>query len=112
MTEAFPMYSFSYRTPDGRVYVFVTETQPVSIRITIGKPGTSVAAWADALTGLVNELLHHRPVDEISSLLDGISSGSSAYNTNGSLCRSTPEAVSFALVEYLQQKRREEKRNA
>lgn len=105
--ESYPMYPYTHRTPDGTVHVFITETDPISIRITIGKAGSSVAAWADAVCGLTNELLRHMDVSEVMKIFDGITTGSSTYTSNGVLCRSTPEAVSFALLEYLQQKRKE-----
>ena len=109
MIESHPMYPFTYRTPDGTVHVFITETNPISIRITIGKAGSSVAAWADAVQSLTNALLQHKSVDDVEDLLRDIATGSSTYNTNGFLCRSTPEAVAFALMEYIQRKKKEKR---
>lgn len=107
--ESHAMYPYNYRTPDGMVYIFITETDPISIRITIGKAGTSVAAWAHALMELVNALLHHVSVQDVMLLLQEISTSNPTMNTNGYLCKSTPEAVAYAFTEYLQQKRREAK---
>ena len=103
------MYPYDYRTPDGRVYIFITETDPISIRVNIGRAGTSVAAWAHALMELVNTLLHHVSVQDVMLLLQEISTSNPTMNTNGYLCKSTPEAVAYAFTEYLQQKRRETK---
>lgn len=100
MSDIFPMYSFRWTTPDGTANIFVTETKPITISITIGKAGTSIAGWAYALSQLVNLALRNHSVDEVIDILTDITTHQSAYNSNGVQCRSTPEAVAFALTEY------------
>ena len=106
-TDVFPMYSFRWTTPDGTANIFVTETNPVTISITIGKAGTSIAGWAYALSQLVNLALQDHSIDEVIDVLTNITTHQSAYNSNGVQCRSTPEAVSFALIEYKRIKAKE-----
>lgn len=106
-TDTFPMYSFRWTTPDGTANIFVTETNPVTISITIGKAGTSIAGWAYALSQFVNRSLRTDTLDEVIDILTDITTHQSAYNSNGVQCRSTPEAVAFALTEYKRIKMKE-----
>lgn len=106
-TDTFPMYSFRWTTPDGTANIFVVETNPVTISITIGKAGTSIAGWAYALSQFVNRSLRTDTLDEVIDILTDITTHQSAYNSNGVQCRSTPEAVAFALTEYKRIKMKE-----
>ena len=106
-TDTFPMYSFRWTTPDGTANIFVTETNPITISITIGKAGTSIAGWAYALSHLVNLALEDHPVEHVIDILTDITTHQAAYNSNGVQCRSTPEAVAFALIEYKRIKQKE-----
>lgn len=105
------MYAFRWSTPDGSATIFITETDPITISITIGKAGTSIAGWAYALSELVNLALKNSSIDEVIDILTNITTHQSAFNSNGVQCRSTPEAVSFALIEYRRIKAKE-KNNA
>jgi hypothetical protein len=105
--ESVSMFAFRWSTPDGNATIFVTETNPISVSITIGKAGTSVAGWAYALAELVNLALKNSSIDEVIDILTNITTHQSAFNSNGMQCRSTPEAVSFALIEYRRIKAKE-----
>ena len=111
-TDTFPMYSFRWTTPDGTANIFVTETNPVTISITIGKAGTSIAGWAYALSQFVNRSLRTDTLDEVIDILTDITTHQSSYNSNGVQCRSTPEAVAFALTEYKRMKLKEQRNGA
>lgn len=104
--EFFPMFSSRWRSPDGIVHVFITETNPITINITIGKAGSSVAAWAYGLSELVNLVLQNHNIETVIERLQDITTGQSTFNTNGVQVRSTVEAVAFALREYQIQKQR------
>lgn len=110
-SDTFPLYSFRWTTPDGTANIFVIETNPLTISITIGKAGTSIAGWAYALSQFVNRSLRTDSLDEVIDILTDITTHQSAYNSNGVQCRSTPEAVAFALMEYKRIKLKEQ-RNA
>lgn len=110
MIDSFPMVSSRWRSPDGNVTVFITETEPLTISITIGKAGTSVAAWAYGMSELLNLVFEHHPLDVVIDKLTNITTHQSSLNTNGVEVRSTIEAVAFALREYQIRKERE-KRN-
>lgn len=109
--DSVSMYAFRWSTPDGSATIFITETDPITISITIGKAGTSIAGWAYALSELVNLALKNSSIDEVIDILTNITTHQSAFNSNGVQCRSTPEAVSFALIEYRRIKAKE-KNNA
>ena len=100
-----PMVSFRWTTPDGVAFVFVTETTPIQINVVIGKSGTSLAALVYALCEFINAMLHYKTLDEVIDILQHITTSKSVFNTNGLQCRSTPEAIAFALIEYKRYRR-------
>jgi hypothetical protein len=102
-----PMVSFKWTTPDGKAVIFITETDPIEVSVTIGKSGTSLASLLYALTHFINETLKHKSIDEVIDILQDITTARSVYNTNGVQCRSTPEAIAFALLEYKKLKAQE-----
>jgi hypothetical protein len=95
-----PMISFRWTTPDGKAIIFITETNPIEISVTIGKSGTSLAAMLYALCVFINETLKTKSIDDVIDILQNITTSRSVYNTSGIECRSTPEAIAFALLEY------------
>jgi hypothetical protein len=104
-------YSFRWTTPDGVATIFVIETEPLTISITIGKAGTSIAGWAYALSELTNLALTHHSIEEVINILQDITTHQSVTNiATGVECRSTPEAVGFSLSEYRRLKKKEDRR--
>jgi hypothetical protein len=105
--QMFPMLAFRWTTPDGTANIFITETNPISISVTIGKAGTSLSSLVYALVYFINEALKHQELEEVIEFLQDITTSRAAFNTNGVQCRSTPEAIAFALTEFKQIKARE-----
>ena len=108
ITELFPSFTFRWTTPDGVAYINVIESSPITIRINIGKSGTSVASWAYALAEMLNIVLQTHSVNQVIDILTGITTHQSSFS-RGVECRSAAEAVGFSLTEYLRVKRKEEK---
>lgn len=105
---SYTSYRFIYTTPDGVTNIHVTEANPLFIQINIGKAGTSVASWAYALAELTNLALESHPLASIIDKLKDISTSQSVIK-DGVECRSTAEAVGFALTEYSMLKLKEER---
>ncbi len=95
--RALPSYTVRVETPDGTEFVTIAEDEkgkPVHVSVTIGKAGTNVAAWAEALSRLLTIALRrgiefHRLLEEISN----ITSGNLRIMARGTICKSGPEGV-------------------
>lgn len=99
----------TWKTPDGTVNVFILESTPIQIILSIGKAGTSIAAWAYALQEMVNLALDNHTIEEVTDILTDITTHTSTFNVSqGVQCRSTAEAVAFSLKEYIQYTKRKE----
>ena len=92
------------------VHTFITETDPITISVTIGKSGSSVAAWAHAISELLNIVIATTGIDTAISILENITTQHISLNDNGVQVRSTPEAIAFALIEYRRMKQKEERK--
>ena len=93
--------------PEGKVYITINEHEgkAVEVKVTIGKGGTMLAAWADALARVITLGLHsdldiHSMLAEIS----GITSDRARRDLKGVTIRSGPEAVAYAIMAYLRDK--------
>lgn len=95
------------RTPDGTLFAIVVENDDGSInsfQFTVGKSGTAVTAWANALASIMTLAIKKgATLEELMSELSGITSDRSA-RTVESTCRSGPEGVWMALVRYKRSK--------
>jgi len=98
-------------TPDGTLYVFVMEDKegnPKQIKVIIGKAGSAVSAWADALESMINiALLAGISLDTICETLKDITtdkSTGSRFGTNVNV-RSGPEGLYTCLFRYIKGKR-------
>jgi len=105
-----PNYSFHWKTPDGVATIFIIESSPISINVFIGKSGTSLAAMIYALVEFINLSFRSSSIEDVISILSDITTQTSVLLVPGIECRSTPEAISFALTEYVRIKKREAKR--
>jgi hypothetical protein len=104
-TAVFESELIRAKTPDGTLYLLVMENKDKSIagfKITIGKAGTPLAAWASSLAEMMNLALSKGATyEDIISILSGITSHRSVRTAN-SECRSGPEGVWQALIKYRQ----------
>lgn len=93
------------RTPDGTMYVLFMKNKDNTIagfKITIGKAGAPVAAWASALAEMMNLVLEKGgTIEDILTVLSGITSDRNVRSVN-SVCRSGPEGVWQAIVRFRQ----------
>lgn len=91
------------RSPDGTIFVNVMENQagePVGIIINIGKSGSSVAAWAQALGEMISLALEQGvKLEAILTKLSSITSSGSARSKDV-VVNSGPEGVFIALLKY------------
>lgn len=106
-TESFKSIIARVRTPDGTLYATITEDadgNPFMVQFNIGKAGSQVVAWSQALAvtitmGLQNGIPLHKFIEELS----GITSDRQA-RILGNTCRSGPEGVYMALLYYTKQR--------
>lgn len=78
--------------------------QPVQVLINIGKTGNNTMAWADAIGRIITRMLEHLTIYNVIEELSGITSGRLTYSNRGNVCRSGPEGVAMALLEYRKEK--------
>lgn len=108
--EALPSYSIQIETPDGDMHVHIVERDgmPCQVLINIGKAGTSVAAWGDALARMVTLALPHMSTNAIIVAISEITSERRRLQRfGGEVCRSGPDGLCKALMKYRAQKFRE-----
>lgn len=100
VTSALPSYTIRQDSPDGRLFVHVIERDgtPVEVRVNIGKAGTNMAAWADAIGRLITRLLPHIGIHGVIEELSGITSQGIRLLEKGNVCRSGPEGIAIALM--------------
>lgn len=91
-------------SPDGTVNVIFIEDEHsnlIEIAITIGKAGSSVAAWAAVTQDFVNYLITiGAPLREILSILSEVKTGKIIQDVNGVKCASGPEAIYINFMRY------------
>ena len=95
-------YTFSIPAPDGTANIFVAENADGSIYrvdMSIGKAGSSVSAWCNAMSRMVTFALRNTPLEEVILELEDISSDRFQFS-DGIPIRSGPEALCVALKRY------------
>lgn len=100
--EAWPSYSIAVNTPDGEMFVHIAEENdmPKFILINIGKAGTNIAAWGDAIARVATAMLPVRGVHGVIEELSGLSSARFSILEGGQVCHSGPEGLALALLKY------------
>ena len=114
--EILPGRTIRVRSPFGTVYVTLNENcdgSPFELFLNTGKCGSDLAAHAEAIGRLCSLLLClPSPVSEVQRIesiiknLSGIG-GSKTFDNGGEKVRSVPDAVAFALTQYLDFHRRD-----
>src|SRR6267143_4805519 len=101
--EVLPSIVIQTHTPDGTMYVTIMERNgvPYKIDVQIGKSGSSIRAWTDAIARLVSLALRsgvniHTIVEEVSD----ITSYRQAWQQDKEI-RSGPEGLAYSLLRYL-----------
>lgn len=104
LTQPYTSYNFVVDTPDGRMYVAIMEDRnkrPSRIEIKLGKVGSPVSAWADALGRVISTALASgTPLHNIAEEISTITSSRSRIDSSGKTARSGPEGVVIALMQY------------
>jgi hypothetical protein len=102
--DVFKSTSFRVRTPDGTMNIIImegTDGQPFEVQPFIGKAGSSLAAWAAATCAMVSVALRNKiPLQTIINELADITSDGTARIGASGVCRSGPEGVYSALIQY------------
>ena len=103
-------YNFRIRTPDGTMYVIITEHpdgSPERIDVSAGKAGNSLAAWAAGICGLVNRLLElNEDITSIIQILSNITTWDYRLpdsNPNAKVYAG-PDGIKVALLQYVRAK--------
>lgn len=105
---SYPTYTYKQPTPDGTVYVVLTE-DPVTEKLTqvfihLGKSGTLTRAWSEALASIMNlAILNGARTEDIVAAISNITTGRRANDGTVSI-RSGPEGVARAMLHYNQLK--------
>lgn len=106
-TRLYNCIAISVPGPDGGMRIIVDEIDnddhtPVAIHIFIGKAGTSIRAWSSAIEHLITAMLSSGTFDisSIAALLGNLTSDKWITLTNGSVVKSSPQAIAFALYKY------------
>lgn len=109
--QTFNSVQMKVRTPDGTMFVNVMEDangKPFQVIITIGKNGSSPAAWAQALASIITAALQSgTKMETILTELSQISTDREVGTTIHSKCTSGPMGVWQALVRYRNQRFKE-----
>lgn len=96
--------SIEVESPDGDLFLTIIEDeqkQPLAFTITIGKAGTSIAAWGSAFASLMTEALPKLGINGLIEKLSGNTSGRPPTRTDdGEKVSSSIEAITIALMKY------------
>lgn len=108
-TTIYGSLTLKVRTPDGTMYVFVSEDitgRPVNIQVSAGKCGTSFSAWASCMCGLLSHLLEGNlaSIPDLIVLLSDHNTDKDTPNGNGIYTKSGPHGLKVALMMYLNHK--------
>lgn len=109
MKSNIPYRTFSYTIPipgGAKAAIHITEIFDVNepkewmIQCNIGKAGTDVAAWSNALSKMTAMALVNTSLDEVIATLSDIATDRFVMTSKGESCRSGPEAFAIALRLY------------
>jgi hypothetical protein len=111
--DASVLSSYVHRaeSPDGTVFTTIIENRegrPVEVLIQIGKTGTQMRSWSEALANAISVALRAGvELQNVIPVISGITTDRVRRFGDGIIIRSGPEAVAYALIKYLQAKSRE-----
>lgn len=93
-------------TPDGSMFFTIVENngKPIGVDIVIGKAGSSIQAWAQAISKLITVALRNNiELSAIAEELSGITSDKLSFSGERAV-RSVPDAITQAILLYLSSK--------
>lgn len=94
------------RSPDGTIFVNVMEKdgEPYQVILNIGKAGSNVAAWAQALGSMISVALQNKvPLEKILTELSSLTSSGTPRSIETPI-KSGPEGVYVGLLHYRRQR--------
>jgi hypothetical protein len=100
--------TYQIPTPDGNMFVTVSEDidgKPIAIWIHIGKAGSAVGAWSNAVARLMTVALDHgATINDLMTELSSQTSDKRRETSDGEVVRSGIEGVWVALMKYKRSK--------
>lgn len=93
-------------TPDGPMFFTILENdnKPVSVDIVMGKAGSSIQAWSQALSHVITLALRSGiDILTIAEDISGITSDKTTFNS-GRTVRSVPDAIAQAILLHMASK--------
>lgn len=105
--ETLPSLVWEVDTPDGTMYVTISELDgvPFEVDIRVGKAGLPLRAWCDATANLINALIQRSiPLTIVIQAVSNLSSHRISNLPNGSKIRSGPEGIAYCLMSYVRRK--------
>jgi hypothetical protein len=112
MTDVNDCIVYDVPTPDGTLYLTIMEDDKgnaIAIRISIGKAGTVVRSWTEALMLVANKYMEKGgTLHDIIEALSSLTTSRVMYTSGKVPIRSGPEGIVYALTRYVQMKYRED----
>jgi hypothetical protein len=105
--ESSPTVTVRVVTPDGVMFVHIMEYAnglPYKLDLSIGKAGSSVQAWAQALSRVISlALVMGVPITSIAECVSAITTDRLSFNGNRAV-RSSPDGIAQAIIQYVADK--------
>lgn len=105
--ELSPTVTVKVTTPDGVMFVHIMELPsgiPYKLDLSIGKAGSSVQAWAQALSRTISLcLIHGMPITELAECVSAITTDRLSFSNNKAV-RSGPDGIAQAIIQYVADK--------
>lgn len=100
-------YSIKLRSPSGTIFVVISEGdngRPIMVQIYLGKTGSNLFAYLNAIGELITALLKvDKSIDDVITLLSNTTADKLVYNGNIPI-RSDIDAIIYALLRYKKEK--------
>lgn len=110
MTEMEKDYNYDcavvrVETPDGSLFVVVVEDtlgEPMEVHLSLGKTGTTIRAWTEAVQACITLLLKTGTrLEDIINLFTNVTTGKLVYHAGVFPIKSGPEGLAHALKIYI-----------
>lgn len=98
-----PSYTIRVNTPSSTIYVNVVEEagRISDVVINAGKTGTEVFACCSAVAALISCIVkQERGLEKVLEAISNITADKSRGNSDNVQCRSIPEGIYYALIQY------------
>lgn len=109
--ESIPVTSIRVVTPDGTMFVHIGEYDggPKKVWLHIGKAGTSLSTWTDALGRVISLALRNGvKLSDVVEEISNIKTSRTRKAANGAYISSGPDGLAHGLLSYAASKRKDE----